>query len=187
MRIAPRARQHRGDPSSSLTSVDGRAAPCWHPAVRFAFFLVLFAASLLYAVIRGGAPERITALLLLSAWLLTFEVSSPVQGRFTHVEIGIFLVDLGLFVALYALSLFTTRFWPIWMSGMQGVSVLVHCAILVPSVTGFAYATMEQFWSYPMSLLLIVATRRHRLRLTRTGTDDPWVSFFAPSGRAIPS
>lgn len=155
--------------------------------VRFLFFNLLFTASFGYAVVRGGAPERITAFLLLIARLLTIFVRSPAPATFTHVEIGIFLVDLGLFAALYTLSLVTTRFWPIWMSGLQGVSVLAHCAILVPPVNGFAYAIMVEFWAYPMLALLIVATRRHRLRLTRTGSDEPWAFSSARLAPPIPT
>jgi hypothetical protein len=154
--------------------------------LRFEFFILLVAVSSLYAVIRGGAPERLTALLLLTAFILSLLVRSR-HGSYTHVEVGVFLVDVALFAALYLLSLLSTRFWPIWMSGMQGVGVLAHCAILAPPVTPFAYAAMTDFWGYPMSVLLMVATRRHRLRLARTGTDDPWVFSYARSGRPIPN
>jgi len=194
MRIAAGASRHRGVPPSTLRaagrcawSVDGRGASCWHqPVLRFEFFILLVAVSCLYAAIRGGAPERITALLLLTAFILSLLLRSP-HGSYTHVEVGIFLVDVGLFAALYLLSILSTRFWPIWMSGMQGVEVLAHCAILAPPVTPFAYAVMIDFWGYPMSVLLIVATRRHRLRLGRRGTDDPWVFSSARSGRPIPN
>ena len=151
--------------------------------MRFMFFEILFAASFVYAVIRGGAPERITALLFVAAWFLTFAAESSAHIRYTHVEIGVFFVDLGLFAAVYVLSLFSTRFWPIWMSGLLGVEVLVHGTIFVSSVSSFAYAVMEQFWGYPTLVLLIVATRRHRLRLARTGSDRPWIF---PAGRREP-
>lgn len=142
--------------------------------LRNVLFLVLFAASSIYALIRGGAPERLTALLLLAALILTILTASPEATRFKHAETTLFLIDLSLFAALYFLSLFTTRFWPIWMSAMQGLTVLGHVSFLDQPGTGFGYAVLVQFWSWPMSILLIVAVYRHRQRLARNGTDRPW-------------
>jgi hypothetical protein len=142
--------------------------------LRNVLFLVLFAASSIYALTRGGAPERLTALLLSAALLLTILTASPEATRFKHAETTLFLIDLSLFAALYLLSLFTTRFWPIWMSAMQGLTVLGHVSILDQPGTGFGYAVLVQFWSWPMEMLLIVAVHRHRQRLARTGTDRAW-------------
>ncbi len=146
-------------------------------------FLALFAASSIYALIRGGAPERLTTVLLLSALILTILTASPEATRFRHAETTLFLIDLALFAALYLLSLFTTRFWPIWMSAMQGLTVLGHVSVFDQPGTGFGYAVLEQIWSWPMSILLIAAVYRHRQRLARTGADRPWTfsSGHAPS------
>lgn len=140
----------------------------------FVVFEAFFVGTLAYAGLRGGAPERITALLFAIAYFLSLAQHAAHMNEFDKVNIGLFLVDLGLFAALYLLSLFTTRFWPIWMCAMQGVDVLTHLLPLIEPGPGYGYAIMVQFWAYPMQALLIVATWRHRRRLERDGTDPPW-------------
>jgi len=141
----------------------------------FVVFEAFFVGTLAYAGLRGGAPERITALLFAIAYFLSLAQHAAHMNEFDKVNIGLFLVDLGLFAALYLLSLFTTRFWPIWMCAMQGVDVLTHLLPLIEPGPGYGYAIMVQFWAYPMQALLIVATWRHRRRLERDGTDPAWV------------
>ena len=140
----------------------------------FVVFEVFFVGTLAYAGLRGGAPERITALLFAIAYFLSLAQIAAHMDEFDKVNIGLFLVDLVLFAALYLLSLFTTRFWPIWMSAMQGLEVITHLLPLVEPGPGYGYAIMVQFWAYPMQALLIVATWRHRRRLERNGTDPAW-------------
>lgn len=154
----------------------------WHVVL----FYVLFATAFFYALVWGGSPERIVALMMLAAFLASMHVEAPYPYRFHHVEVGLFLVDLTFFVALYLLSLFSLRFWPIWMSAMQGAMVLSHAAKFAPPPTNFGYAFLEQFWTFPMLGLLIVATRRHRLRLARNGTDLSWTVSFARSEPTSP-
>ena len=155
--------------------------------LRNMLFLLLFAASSIYALIRGGAPERITALFLLVALVLSMLGVSPAATRYKHAEVTLFLVDLSLFTALYLLSLFTTRFWPIWMSAMQGLTVLGHVGFLEQPGTGFGYAVLVQFWCWPMQVLLIAAVYRHRQRLARTGTDRPWTFSSVRRAPSVPN
>jgi hypothetical protein len=140
---------------------------------RFLVFQALLVGSLLYALLRGGLPERIAALMMVLAFVLSEALSSHTQ--FHHFETGVFLVDLAFFAALYLLSLRTTRYWPLWMCAMQGLEVLAHLIILVSPEESPAYAIMVQFWAYPMQTLLIVATWRHRRRVKLYGADPAWV------------
>jgi len=154
----------------------------WHVPL----FYALMVAATVYALGRGGSAERLVALLFLAALLGTAYVRSPAAIVFRHIEVGMFLVDLALFAALYLLSIFSTRFWPIWMSALQGVTVLSHAVKLAPPPTNFGYAVLEQFWSFPQLILLIVAVHRHRLRLARNGTDPSWTASFARSAPTTP-
>jgi len=142
---------------------------------RFLFFEGLLLGSTLYALLRGGAPERLASLMMVIAWILSMALNSHTE--FAHFEAGVFAVDVVLFAAFYLLSLFTTRFWPIWMCAMQGIEVMSH---LLAALSGdsVGYAIMVQFWGYPMQVLLIVATRRHRLRLKQSRTDPAWTWKF---------
>lgn len=143
----------------------------WH----IVLFNILMLAASVYALGWGGAPERV--FVLLSAVALYASIHAH-HEHFLKLEVGLFLVDLALFGALYILSLFSTRFWPIWMTALQGLSVLSHAVILAPGQEGFGYAVLEQVWAWPMEILLIVATFRHRQRLAWSGTDRPWTLSF---------
>ena len=145
-------------------------------------FYALLLGSTVYALGRGGAPERLFALLCILGFAATLLVRTPWPREGGHVELGLLLVDFAMFGALYALSIFSTRFWPIWMTAMQGLSVLAHVMALMPEPSAFGYQVMEEFWAYPELTLLIVATRRHRRRLAANGTDPSWITSFARSG-----
>jgi len=144
-------------------------------------FYILLLVAFGYALGWGGAPERIFALMCVLAFAATLVVETPWPFQFRHVEVGTFLVDLAMFCALYVLSIFSTRFWPIWMTAMQGLSVLSPVVALMPQPSAFGYQALEEFWSFPQLVLLIVAVRRHRQRLKRNGTDRPWTISFARS------
>lgn len=149
-------------------------------------FYALLLTALGYAVGWGGAPERIFALLCIFGTVGTIWVRTPWPYNFRHVELGLFLVDLAMFCVLYVMSIFSTRFWPIWMTAMQGLTVLAHVMALMPEPSPFGYQVLEEFWAYPQLMLLIVAVRRHRRRLASNGTDPPWTISFvrsAPSSR----
>lgn len=144
----------------------------WH----IALFNVLMLVASTYALGWGGAPERVFALMSIVALAASIHVH---HDGFLKLDVSLFLVDLAFFCALYLLSIFSTRFWPIWMTGLQGLTVLSHAVILAPPPSAAGYAILEQFWAWPMEILLIVATVRHRRRLTSNGTDRPWtVSFW---------
>lgn len=152
----------------------------WH----ILLFDILMLAASLYALGWGGAPERLYVLMSAVALYVTIHVH---HDHFLKLEVGVFLVDLAFFCALYVLSLFSTRFWLIWMTGLQGLCVLSHAVILAPIPAAFGYAVLEQFWAWPMEILLIVATVRHRRRLAASGTDRPWVISFGRWGQPSPA
>jgi hypothetical protein len=140
-----------------------------------------------YALVRGGAPERIVAVLMLVAYATSVLVQSQFPVRFHGVELGIFIVDCAMLAALLAVALRAERFWPIWMTGLQAVAVAAHLAKMVnPLVIPWAYAAMLAFWSHPMMLLLILGTWRHRRRMAVFGVDKSWSSSSPPSPAAAP-
>ena len=143
--------------------------------IRLILFLVLWLGCCLYALMRGGAPEKIGASIFLTAALLSMVSAEPAGSRFDSVETGVLLVDLGVLAGFLALALTASRFWPIWMSGMQGVQVLSHFAIAVnATVIPWAYWNAQTLWAYPMLLLLAAATAWHRSRLRTMGADPSW-------------
>ena len=143
--------------------------------IRFLLFNALFVGSCGYALLRGGAPERIAAALLVATIEASWLLLTPLAIRFRHVELGVFFVDIALFGSLYALSLPCRRFWPIWITACQGLGMVSHLAVFAPHVIQWAYGNAVQLWSYPMLILLGVGTYRHRQRLKRTGRDRAWI------------
>lgn len=150
------------------------------------FFWIALVASCLYALIRGGAPERIGAVIFILAVLVTPLAASSMQGKaFRTPELGLLLIDAAMLIAFLALTLTSSRFWPIWMSGLQAVQVAGHLARLAdPGLIYWAYGVAQGLWSYPMMALLAAATWRHRERLRRFGVDNAWRNS---SRRSAPS
>jgi hypothetical protein len=150
--------------------------------LRLYLFIFLQLAVSAYALVRGGAPERIVGGLMLIAFSATILFQSQFPVRFHGVELGIFIVDCAMLAALLAVALRAERFWPIWMTGLQAVAVAAHLAKMVnPLVIPWAYAAMLAFWSYPMMALLAAGTWRHRRRMAAYGADRSWSSLSPPS------
>lgn len=146
---------------------------------RLIVFLTLWLGSCLYALWRGGAPERIGALIFLLAAICSAALQSQSQ-HFQAVEAGVLLVDCLVLLGFASLSIASERFWPLWMSGMQAVQVLSHAAIaLNPHVLPWGYWKALTLWSYPMLGLLVVATWRHARRQGR-GLAPSWKNFSPP-------
>lgn len=150
-------------------------------------FLLLLIATTAYALTFGGTPERIGAALYAAACLFSLAVVSAVPYRFRSVELGIFIVDVLLFIAFVLLALRANRYWPIWVSGLLGLGVLGHLAMMLrPQVIAWAYAAILSIWSYPILLLVCVGTAAHRVRLKRNGADHSWTPSSGRSGRTVP-
>lgn len=138
------------------------------------FNLIQVLASL-YAFVRGGAPERLAGALLLIAALLTRLFFLASISPYIGIEAGILAVDLLLLVALVTLALRADRFWPIWLAALQALGTAAHIAKAIdPGVVSLAYAILLSVWSWPMVLILAVATLRHQRRLATFGRDLDW-------------
>ena len=154
--------------------------PGW-PPLNIVVYQLLLLACWAYALMRGGTPERMGTTILVAGSYLTLAAASAFQIGFRSVEVGILIVDLLCSVAFLALALRADRFWPLWVAALQVVGTAVHAARFVdPDIVGRTYAFMLAIWSYPMILLMIIGTWRHRQRLARFGVDKSW------SSRAVP-
>jgi hypothetical protein len=128
-----------------------------------------------YSVVKGGQPERLAAMLMMMATTLSLLVQAPEALRFKSVDQGMFVVDVILFLCLVLLSIFATRFWLIWVSAMQMLSVLSHIAILMrPDIIPAAYWYAITLWSYPMLLLLALGSLCCHRRMKTKGVDICW-------------
>ena len=140
-----------------------------------------------YALVRGGAPERIVAALLLLAAGATYVAQAQDSLVFHDVEFDILLIDLALLAGLVLVALHADRFWPLWMIGFHGVTVMVHAAKafqpdLVPLMYGMAVGKL----AYPVLAILAIGTWRHRTRARRFGADRSWSGFSTSSRPVMP-
>lgn len=138
-------------------------------------FLLPWLACTLYALIAGGAPERIAVSVYGLAVVATHFAISGAATRWQGLEFGVFVVDTIAFAAFCLLSMRADRFWPIWASALIGVGVLGHFGRwYAPELTPWAYAVVLTIWSYPILVLFVFGTWAHRRRLARTGSDPAW-------------
>ena len=149
------------------------------------FFVLLLCLTCAYALWKGGAPERISAVAFLAATAMTVLSTLTEMHRYLHVETGVILTDLLLLALLLGLAMRSTRWWPLFVAGFQLDGVVVHAMRMVaPDTIQLAYLYGTVLWSYPMVLLLAAGTWRHQERLRRYGSDPPWSAQETVSSRA---
>ncbi len=138
-------------------------------------FFAFQAVATVYALSRGGSPERLVGASLLAASIIGWALQTPFGQRFHGIEYGVLAVDLVLAAALLAIALAADRFWTLWLAAMQLLGLGSHLVRLVePGFARTAYAVLLAGWSYPMLLLLVLGTARHARRMARTGFDVAW-------------
>jgi hypothetical protein len=153
-----------------------------HAQLHNYLYAILFLFGIVYAAVRGGAPERVGAAIIFIGNILTILVVSPWQTQFDSVEVGVAVVDGLMLIAFVVLMMKANRVWPIWMTSVHGLGFLSHIPILLgPLVLPQAYVILQGMWGWPMMALLIGGTRAHRLRIRRNGTDISWRSSLPPS------
>ena len=127
------------------------------------YWLLLFAICG-YAWIRGQRDERIVATICLIASIATPIVVAPFRARFSDVEMGVLAVDLTTLILFTAVAMTSSRFWPLWVAGLQLTTSMAHLLKAVElDLMPYAYGAAARFWSYPILLILAVGTwRAHR-------------------------
>jgi len=152
--------------------------------VKLIVFYLLLLVCCGYALLRGGAPERIGAAIYAIGTALTVLTYRAWAQRFGAVEVGIMALDLATTVALLVLALRARRWWPLWVTALQAVSTVGHLAKLAdPQMIRWAYAFLLGIWSYPILAIIAFGTFNHQRRLKRFGSDPSWSSFSGRSGR----
>ena len=128
-------------------------------------YLALLSAVTVYALVRGDRDARITAIACVGATAATALVLSPLVGRYANVETGVATIDFIVLAVFVTVALQSTRFWPLWISGLQLTTTLAHLIKLIePELLNVAYAAALRFWSYPILFILAIGTYRTSLR-----------------------
>jgi len=128
--------------------------------LNYLFFLLLVT-TLVTSFAKGGRPERIGAAIYAVGCVLTVVFASPKAGRFAQEETGILLVDVVTFLAFFFFAIVVDRFWPIWVTAFLAVPLFGHLAVtLAPDIVPWTYAVILSIWSYPILLIMVVASLR---------------------------
>lgn len=136
--------------------------------IRNYLFIVVLGAICGYASLYGGRDARRAALVCILATLLTHFAVQPDATRYKSVELGVFAVDFATFTGFTLVALASSRFWPLWLAGLQLTSGVSHLArALDGQLFPRAYAAATAFWSYPILLILLIGTWRHVRRPTQ--------------------
>lgn len=99
-----------------------------------------------------------------------------------------FLVDFVVFVAFVWLALKADRFWPIGVAALQFAGFTSHIAKAASSgVIAWAYSIGQSLWGYPIILLILWGTVRHRRRLRAFGADSSWTRYSSQSAPTTPN
>jgi hypothetical protein len=148
-------------------------------------YYVLLNLCWVYALVKGGKPERIGVTILIIGTALSILAFSVPSNRFGSVEGGVLLVDLGVLAAFAIIALRVDRFWPIWASACVGLGLLGHLGrwYAGPEISRAAYALTLAFWSYPPIALVAVGVFNHNRRSAREGRVR-FPDLIAPRARA---
>ena len=138
--------------------------------IRIILYGILMWGVCVYAIRAGGWAERVAAIgIVANSYLTTiatmFLTSST--NRYQHPEVSIMTVDLALLLALLYVTVRSDKFWPLWLTAMQGLVVLAHLSPYVPHMLPWSYWRAVAVWSWPMLIVLAFAVHRHHLEKSR--------------------
>jgi len=90
---------------------------------------------------KGGREEQLAAGGLLLDWALTIALR---DRSWIGTQWAAFAGDVGLLIVATAISLRTTRYWPLFAAAFELLCVVTHVARTVdPGVRAWAYATAQ--------------------------------------------
>jgi len=146
--------------------------------LRIAIFELLQLAVSLFAIRRGGAPERIVGWMLLCAAIFSLAIGMP-GNAFRALSIPHFSIDVLLFIGLLTIAARANRFWPYWIAAFELIAIGVHGArALDPDLVPIVYSRMIGEVAYPMCLVLVLGTYHYTRRTRLEGVaPKPWATL----------
>jgi hypothetical protein len=129
------------------------------PIVFWTLLLVVCVA----AIVRGRTDERIAAGACATATLATHFILGPMKMDYATVEPGLLVLDVAMLATFVAIALRSSRFWPLWVAGLQLTMSTAHVLKAIDEqLMPRAYAAAAVFWSYPILLIILAACWRTR-------------------------
>jgi uncharacterized membrane protein len=128
-------------------------------------FRVFLPLVVIYAFLRGSRDEQYVGIICVIGTLATSLVLSPVAERYQSVEMSVIAVDLGVLAGFVLVALRSTRFWPLWVAGLQLTAVMGHFLKGIDNhLLPRAYGVALGFWAYPIVIILAVCVWRTERR-----------------------
>lgn len=151
--------------------------------LRLAFLLALIPVPV-FAVWKGGAPERWGAGVIVAMTLTQAASMWLHPSRYIAVDPGPLLTDLVGMAGFAVLALEARRVWPIWATSLQLLSLSAHFArwadIAIPPQV---YAVMRSAPTFGALVAIFIGTVLHLHRMRRRGFDLSWQNWSRAMGR----
>lgn len=118
-------------------------------------FWLLASLSCGFVWLHGQAEGRKAVGLFVIATLLTWIAQAmDTQWRQTHWPL--LAVDAAYLVAVYIFALRSDRYWPLWITAFQLLTVATHLAtIIAPDYLPRIYSAIATFWVVPLLLSMV--------------------------------
>lgn len=122
-----------------------------------------------FALLRGGRPERVGAIVNILGCLITAIVRLALPAAWAPAHFAVTVIDLSVLATFFWLAIRSTRFWPIWAFGFALADIVISIAgALLPRTPLFAYHTGIGIYAYLALAALAIGT----YRLPRDATPD---------------
>ena len=138
-------------------------------------FMLFLGAICIYALYRGGGPERWVASVVIGMVLLDPAVHVFTPLNYTALDPGHLIIDAIAWIGLFAIALRANRFWPLCVVSLQTIALVAHATRLLDmTIHPKAYMIMQIASSSPLLALLMMGTFYHQKRLKTIGSDRSW-------------
>jgi hypothetical protein len=119
-----------------------------------AAFMVLVG---MFALLKGGPPERIGAGAYLFAWFASVMVQT--SGGYFGVQWGVFAIDVAVLLIFIAMVWKAPRSWPVWACALQLLAVTSHVMLMMKLPTPIsAFYTVVNMTGYGIMLAIAIGT-----------------------------
>lgn len=124
------------------------------PALVGAAFMVAVG---LFALLKGGEPERIGAGAYMMGWFASLLFQG--EGGLFGVQWGMFALDVVMLVVFAAMVWKAPRSWPVWACALQLLAVTSHIMLMMKLPTPVsAFYTVVNMTGYGIMLAIAIGT-----------------------------